>query len=109
MEDAFCHGRISISTNVTEAAENVNVGGCFDGHGGDFVAKYIARNIPDRICSRLSGTKVHSEDVAAALAAAFRDLDEELHSRKEATLIGSTALVALVTSSMIHICSCGEQ
>ncbi|KAF6259376.1 phosphatase 2C-like domain-containing protein [Scenedesmus sp. NREL 46B-D3] len=115
MEDAYCHGTVTIRVQGSAASgqqqqqqQQVMVGGCFDGHGGDFVAKYLARNIPDRICSRLSGSSVSSSSVAAALSAAFTDLDQELHAKRAASLKGSTALVALVTSSTIHISSCGD-
>jgi hypothetical protein len=116
MEDAYCHGTVTLRVQAPAASgqpqpqqqQQVMVGGCFDGHGGDSVAKYIARNIPDRICSRLSGAAVSRGSVAAALSAAFTDLDQELHDKKAASLKGSTALVALVTRSTIHISSCGE-
>jgi serine/threonine protein phosphatase PrpC len=113
MEDAYCHGTVTIRVQSSAASsqpqqQQVMVGGCFDGHGGDSVAKYIARNIPDRICGKLSGSSVSSNSVAAALSAAFTDLDQELHAKQAASLKGSTALVALVTSSTIHISSCGE-
>lgn len=114
MEDAYCHGTVTIRVQASAASgqppqqQQVIVGGCFDGHGGDSVAKYIARNIPDRICGRLSGSSVSRNSVAAALSAAFTDLDQELYAKKAASLRGSTALVALVTNSSIHISSCGE-
>jgi serine/threonine protein phosphatase PrpC len=112
MEDAYCHGTVTIRVQSfgqqLAQQQQVMVGGCFDGHGGDSVAKYIARNIPDRVCGRLSGSSVSSSSVAAALSAAFNDLDQELHAKQAANLKGSTALVAVVTSSTIHISSCGE-
>eukprot|EP00878_Enallax_costatus_P000689 GHUV01000798.1.p1 GENE.GHUV01000798.1~~GHUV01000798.1.p1 ORF type:complete len:644 (+),score=188.14 GHUV01000798.1:1116-3047(+) len=125
-EDTFCHGVIQLESrsgafdgqqtgssdctgSSTNNATELLVAGCFDGHGGDTVSKHLAQHMTQRISSQLQGKDVNSNAaVAQALAAAFGSIDRELRLAKTARLTGSTAVVALVTNSMIHISSCGD-
>lgn len=125
-EDTYCHGVLrlegrnlpggSSSTNSSTSSSTSSsistdllIAGCFDGHGGDLVSKHLAQHMASRISSQLQGKCISSKSqVAEALAAAFSGIDQELKLANKARLIGSTAVVALVTGSMIHVASCGE-
>eukprot|EP00775_Hariotina_reticulata_P013307 gene13307-13436_t len=107
MEDAYCHGAVSISTAAGTSSE-VCIAGVFDGHGGDSVAKFAAKTMPSRLCRQLQEQGLDSDAAASVLTAAFIGIDEELLHSSAAQLKGSTAVVSLVTSHNVHIASCGD-
>lgn len=106
MEDAYCHGAVSISTAA--GTSEVCIAGVFDGHGGDSVAKFAAKTMPARLCRQLQEQGLDSDAAASVLTAAFFGIDQELLHSSAAQLKGSTAVVSLVTSHNVHIASCGE-
>lgn len=112
MEDAYCYG--SLATTAAGAGAQLLLAGVFDGHGGDAVAKFIAKRLPDATAAQLqlqqgqAAGPVTREQAAAALARALTGLDQELLASRAASLKGSTASVALVSQQEVHIAGCGE-
>jgi protein phosphatase 2C family protein 2/3 len=107
MEDAYCHGAVRISSGAGISSE-VCIAGVFDGHGGDSVAKFAAKNMPARLCRQLQEQGIDNSATASALKSAFFSIDEELLRSNAAQLKGSTAVVSLITRQNVHIAACGE-
>lgn len=123
-EDTCCHGLLQLegssnpqddegsttsSSTSSSTAPELLIAGCFDGHGGDLVSKHLAQHMASQVTSQLQGKDISSNaQVHEALSAAFGSIDQELRLAQKARLIGSTAVVAIVSDSMIHIASCGE-
>ncbi|CAD7697162.1 unnamed protein product [Ostreobium quekettii] len=104
--------------------------GVFDGHGGPEVARQAAASLPlhvrrafeQRLSKRRGGllAPVSEESVALGLEAvadivrlAFQTMDEELLGKEEckrsaAECVGSTAVVALISRSMLCVANCGD-
>ncbi|KAF8065913.1 protein phosphatase 2C 68 [Scenedesmus sp. PABB004] len=105
-EDAFCHGALRV--DAAGGATRLVVGGVFDGHGGALAARTAARQLAGRVAGALAGRELTPEAVATACATGFAAIDGELAASRRAMLQGSTAVLALVTPSTIHIASCGD-
>ena len=104
--------------------------GVYDGHGGDFCAKYAAAHFHVTLAARLRATytatralpvcKSHSTsadvlssaDIERCYAEAFAALDEELQDFDESSESGSTAVTCLVRQyrgrTTFHIANVGD-
>lgn len=96
----------------------------FDGHGGAEVAKHCADNLHEELRTVLaqnakpagadSSTAPETSDVfippgiEAALTSAFIHVDEQLAKDKTAHEVGTTAVVALLTSTHLWVANCGD-
>ncbi|KAJ0408739.1 hypothetical protein P43SY_001963 [Pythium insidiosum] len=81
--------------------------GVYDGHGGDFCARYAAENLHTRLAASIKQRMNHrrrmadddiltDEDITHGLAQAFETVDHELARFDEAAESGSTAVACLV-------------
>lgn len=119
------------SEAVSKEQFNVHFFAVFDGHGGAEVAKHCADNLHEELRSVLTNQNARptpEEGVAsepapsspppvvaidppgieAALTSAFIHVDEQLAKDKTAHEVGTTAVVALLTSSHLWVANCGD-
>lgn len=104
MEDAHC-SEISLPKNPT-----FSVFGVFDGHGGSTVAVESARRFIRTFSNHYNVAKKNMEDI---ITSTFIAIDDDL--RESVPTLGSledrsgsTATVAIITESHIHIANCGD-
>lgn len=78
MEDAH----VCMTALPDKALQGVALFGVFDGHGGEQVAKFCAKHLPEEVCSALRGLGVDCQpetwQVGEALVQAFHRIDELL-------------------------------
>lgn len=79
--------------------------GLFDGHGGDAVSSLAAINLPLMLQSKAKSTS----DLTNLLVDTGVLFDRRLYSKlPNLKTVGSTSLMALITSSGIHVANCGD-
>ncbi|CAM9676769.1 unnamed protein product, partial [Scytosiphon promiscuus] len=92
----------SIVLNLGGRKDMVGVG-VFDGHSGQEASKYVAENLWNEVTATAQWAR---GDVDGALRAAFLAVDACMH--KEQVCHGTTAVVAVVTPSLLYIANCGD-
>lgn len=81
MEDAH----VCMPALPCPALRGVALFGVFDGHGGEQVAKFCARHLPEEMCAMKFSDPPTGEEVGQALHDAFHRMDEML--REPATMV----------------------
>lgn len=82
--------------------------GVFDGHGGEQVAKFCAKNLRDAI------TSGHACQAPSALRKSFMLVDEKLANASaigdswSPDFVGSTAVACLIRRDVITVANCGD-
>ncbi len=84
--------RMEDFTKIIEKNENQSLFCLFDGHGGEYVAKFAKERFPEIFFNNLN---VFKSDIHAAFQESFACLDSELNQTK-ALSIGSTATVIYI-------------
>lgn len=91
----------------------ISMFGVFDGHSGDACSKHCVRSLHKHLQQQLA-QRLHQADavvddvVHEALVQAFQETDAEIREMPLVSSSGSTATVALVTNSSIHIAWAGK-
>ncbi|KAG9406192.1 hypothetical protein AC1031_002523 [Aphanomyces cochlioides] len=87
-----------------EAHPRLQLYAVYDGHGGGFVSKYLAKRLHHAVIQHFS----QHEDVEAALTESFKTVDIELEALEDADRCGSTAVVFAAAGSRVWIANVGD-
>ncbi|KDO22465.1 hypothetical protein SPRG_12746 [Saprolegnia parasitica CBS 223.65] len=80
--------------------------GVYDGHGGGFVSKHLARNLHAAVQSRFLADP--SASVSSVLCESFTAVDTGLEEMEEADACGSTAVVCVVLPTECYVANSGD-
>jgi len=102
MEDFILikHPFISLENN------NLSLFSIFDGHGGDFVAKYLKENFATFLEDSIKVN--YSLNFRGILNTAFQSIDKSLEKYEQAENCGSTAVVVIVNNNNIYCANVGD-
>ena len=102
MEDFILvkHPFISIEKN------NISIFSIFDGHGGDFVAKYLKENFATFLEDSIKVN--YSLNFRGILNTTFQSIDKSLEKYEQAENCGSTAVVVVVNNNNIYCANVGD-
>ena len=79
---------------------NLSLFGIFDGHGGDFVAKYLKENFAQNLHKSIKIN--YSLNFRSILKEAFESFDKNLEKFKEAENCGSTGTLIVVNNNSVY-------
>jgi hypothetical protein len=106
----FTHTQQDASSMKTH--KNSTIFSVCDGHGGESVANHVKESLPQEIVKQFSSKYTLSpHELQAALTAAYFACDntaQEMLHRQDSPVVGSTAVVCIVTPSHVAIANCGD-
>ena len=107
MEDEHLAAEITVSIgSVSHAAQ---VFGVFDGHGGDLASAFVKQNLAAVLRSQLEKHGLTEEGIWNALKMTFVILHDAFSPcGKQAEILGTTAVVALVLDGKLWIANVGD-
>ncbi|XP_051143005.1 protein phosphatase 2C 51-like [Andrographis paniculata] len=83
--------------------------GVYDGHGGQRVARACGEMLHNLLASVVEGETSNETDWPAAMAAGFRNMDDEVNKiGASVATMGSTAVVAVVGDDELVVANCGD-
>ena len=85
---------------------NLSLFGIFDGHGGDFVAKYLKENFAQNLHKSIKIN--YSLNFRSILKEAFESFDKNLEKFKEAENCGSTGTLIVVNNNSVYCANVGD-
>lgn len=117
MEDSH-----TLAPHLPTPYEDLSLFACFDGHGGDLVAKEAAKRIVETLVKMpkfddaakeaIAGKKEGAEKIGQCLEACFLDLDEQLRQLEPVQLgedqSGCTAIASVITPTHVIVANSGD-
>ena len=85
---------------------NLSIFSIFDGHGGDFVAKYLKENFATFLQNSIKVN--YSLNFRGILNNTFESIDKSLEKFEEAENCGSTAVVVILNNNDIYCANVGD-
>ena len=119
LKDYFCREEINSKINdqmedfilikhpfMSIENHNLSLFGIFDGHGGDFVSKYLKENFAPNLEKNIK--KNNSLNFRSILKTAIESIDKDLEKFGEAENCGSTGTVVIVNNNSVYCANIGD-
>ena len=91
---------------ITLENHNLSIFSIFDGHGGDFVAKYLKENFASNLQNNIKQN--YSSNFRIILQSAIESIDKDLEQFKEAENCGSTGTIVVVDNNNVYCANVGD-
>ena len=91
---------------ITLENHNLSIFSIFDGHGGDFVAKYLKENFASNLQKNIKQN--YSSNFRSILQSAIESIDKDLEQFKEAENCGSTGTIVVVDNNNVYCANVGD-
>ena len=85
---------------------NLSLFGIFDGHGGDFVSKYLKENFASVFEKNIKIN--YSSNFRSILKTAIESIDKDLEKCNEAENCGSTGTIVIVNNNSLYCANVGD-
>ena len=85
---------------------NLSLFGIFDGHGGDFVSKYLKENFASILEKNIKIN--YSSNFRSILKTAIESIDKDLEKCNEAENCGSTGTIVIVNNNSLYCANVGD-
>ena len=85
---------------------NLSLFGIFDGHGGDFVSKYLKENFASVLEKNIKIN--YSSNFRSILKTSIESIDKDLEKFNEAENCGSTGTIVIVNNNSLYCANVGD-